>query len=216
MQSGTVWSKPTGCLLLVVAATGACTSRAPDAAEDLRAIEAITQHDIDAVLSSDFDALISQWTEDFVLISPSSVVRGRSANAALLEGARAMADHLEPQEYVLDFKETVVAGDYAFQWGTFRSSSRSRASGEVFSSGGKLMRILQRQADGSWKMHRTMTVGDPAASRWMAAPSLSTARRVGDPPRELHSTKPCDGFWITSRSSHKSLILHDVGRQLNW
>jgi len=25
----------------------------------------------------------------------------------------------------------------------------------------KLMRILQRQADGSWKMHRTMTVGEP-------------------------------------------------------
>lgn len=31
------------------------------------------------------------------------------------------------------------------------------------SGGGKLMRILQRQPDGSWKMHRTMTVGDPAS-----------------------------------------------------
>ena len=118
-------------------------------------------HDVDAVLSSDFDALISQWTDDFVLISPGAVVRGRSANAALMEGARAMADQLEPVEHVLDFEETIVAGDYAFQWGTFRSSSRSRASGEVFSSSGKLMRILQRQADGSWRMHRTMTVGDP-------------------------------------------------------
>ena len=72
-----------------------------------------------------------------------------------------MADQLEPVEHVLDFEDTIVAGDYAFQWGTFRSSSRSRASGEVFSGGGKLMRILQRQTDGSWKMHRTMTVGDP-------------------------------------------------------
>ena len=122
---------------------------------------ALNQHDIDAVLSSDFDALISQWTEDFVVISPSAVVRGRSANAALMEGARAMADQLEPMEHVLDFEETIVAEDYAFQWGAFRSSSRSRESGEVFSGGGKLMRILQRQADGSWKMHRTMTVGDP-------------------------------------------------------
>ena len=31
-------------------------------------------------------------------------------------------------------------------------------------SSGKLLRILQRQADGSWKMHRTMTVAEPAAS----------------------------------------------------
>ena len=147
--------------LLVLAAAVACTSGAPDPEEDLRAIEALNQHDIDAVLSSDFDALVSQWTEDFVVISASSVVRGRGANAALLEGARAMADQLEPVEHILDFEETIIAGDYAFQWGTFRSSSRSRASGEVFSGGGKLMRILQRQADGSWKMHRTMTVGDP-------------------------------------------------------
>ena len=161
MQSKTLWCKPTSRLLLVLAAAGACTSGSPGLEEDLRAIEALNQHDTDAVLSSDFDALISQWTEDFVSISPRAVVRGRGANAALMEGARTMADQLEPLEQVLDFEETIVAGDYAIQWGTFRSSSRSRASGEVFSGGGKLMRILQRQADGSWKMHRTMTVGDP-------------------------------------------------------
>ncbi len=152
---------PAGLLLLVLAAAAACTSGAPDPEEDVRAIEALNQHDVDAVLSNDFDALISQWTDDFVLISASSIVRGRNANAAVMEGAKAMADQLEPLEHVLDFEETIVAGDYAFQWGTFRSSSRSRASGEMFSGGGKLMRILQRQADGSWKMHRTMAVGDP-------------------------------------------------------
>ena len=161
MKSKTLWRRPTGCLLLVLAAAVTCTSGARDPEEDLRAIEALNQRDIDAVLSSDFDALISQWAEDFVVISPSAVVRGRAANAELMEGARAMADQLQPLEHVLDFEETVVDGDYAFQWGTFRSSSRSRASGEVFSGGGKLMRILHRQADGSWKMHRTMTVGDP-------------------------------------------------------
>ena len=160
MKSKGLRRKP-ACRLLLVLAAVACASGEPDPEDDLRAIEALNQHDIDAVLSSDFDALISQWTDDFVVISPSSVVRGRSANAAVMEGARAMADQLEPVEHVLDFEETIVAGDYAFQWGTFRSISRSRASGEVFSGGGKLMRILQRQADGSWKMHRTMTVGDP-------------------------------------------------------
>ncbi len=157
----TVWSKPAGCLLLALAAAAACTSGSPDLAEDLRAIEALNQHDVDAVLSSDVDALISQWTDDFVVITQGSIVRGRDANAALMEPAREMASQLEPLEHVLDFEETIVAGDYAFQWGTVRSSSRARASGEVFSGGGKLMRILQRQSDGSWKMHRTMTIPDP-------------------------------------------------------
>ena len=157
----TVWSKPAAWLLLALAAAAACTSGSPDLAEDLRAIEALNQHDVDAVLSSDVDALISQWTDDFVLITQGSIVRGRSANAALMEPAREMASQLEPLEHVLDFEETIVAGDYAFQWGTVRSSSRARASGEVFSGGGQLMRILQRQPDGSWKMHRTMTIPDP-------------------------------------------------------
>ena len=53
-----------------------------------------------------------------------------------------------------DVEEVIVAGDYAIQWGTFSSTSRSRENGELFAGGGKLMRILQRQADGSWKMHR--------------------------------------------------------------
>ena len=86
-----------------------------------------------------------------------------------------MAGQLEPLEHVLDFEETIVAGDYAIQWGTVRSSSRARASGEVFSGGGKLMRILQRQPDGSWKMHRTMTVGDPASEVGAALPETRMA-----------------------------------------
>ena len=157
----TAWSRPAGCLLPTLAAVGACTSGSPRLEENLRSIEALNQHEVDAVLSSDVDALISQWTDDFVLITQGSIVRGRGANAEMLEPARAMASQLEPLEHVLDFEETIVSGDYAFQWSTFRSSSRARASGEVFSGSGKLMRILQRQADGSWKMHRTMTAGDP-------------------------------------------------------
>ena len=157
----TVCSGTAGCLLFALAAAGACTPGSPDLAEDLRAIEALNQHDVDAVLSSDVDALISQWTDDFVVITQGSIVRGRDANAALMEPAREMANQLEPIEHVLDFEETIVAGDYAFQGGTVRSSSRARVSGEVFSGGGKLMRILQRQPDGSWKMHRTMTIPDP-------------------------------------------------------
>ncbi len=100
---------PAGLLLLVLAAAAACTSGAPDPEEDVRAIEALNQHDVDAVLSNDFDALISQWTDDFVLISASSIVRGRNANAAVMEGAKAMADQLEPLEHVLDFEVATVA-----------------------------------------------------------------------------------------------------------
>ena len=149
-------------VLLVVAliSTVACGSNAPRLDADLRAIEALNQHDIDAVMSSDVDALISQWTDDFVVIGAAGIVRGRAANAELMEPAREMPSRVEPVEHVLDFEEVIVAGDYAIQWGTVRSKSRSLATGEEFEGRSNLMRILQRQGDGSWKMHRTMTVRD--------------------------------------------------------
>jgi ketosteroid isomerase-like protein len=59
-------------------------------------------------------------------------------------------------EYMLEIQEVKVLGDHAFQWGTYRHSVRPRAGGETVRTGGKLMRILQRQRDGSWKIYRTM------------------------------------------------------------
>jgi ketosteroid isomerase-like protein len=38
----------------------------------------------------------------------------------------------------------------------------AREGGEAVSCRGKLLRILQRQSDGTWKMHRTMINNDPA------------------------------------------------------
>ena len=50
----------------------------PSLQSDLHAITALNQHDVDAVLASDIDALISQWTDDFVVIpSAGPIVRGR-------------------------------------------------------------------------------------------------------------------------------------------
>jgi ketosteroid isomerase-like protein len=63
-------------------------------------------------------------------------------------------------DYKLDVQEITVAGDYAFEWGTYHGSARPVTGGETVNYIGKFMRILQRQPDGSWKMHRTMVTTD--------------------------------------------------------
>jgi ketosteroid isomerase-like protein len=139
-------------------------SNTPTLEADLRAIEALNQQDVDAALAGDIDTITSQWTEDFVVLpSGGPIVRGRAANAAIVENGRAQLQAIDPLEYVVHFEEIRVAGDYAFEWGTYRGSMRPRAGGETVSYSGKLMRILHRQPDGSWKMHRTMTTTDPPA-----------------------------------------------------
>jgi ketosteroid isomerase-like protein len=60
----------------------------PTLEEDLRAIEALHEHDVEAVLSGDPMALIQQWTEDLVAIPPAGpILRGRAAYAAVAERA---------------------------------------------------------------------------------------------------------------------------------
>jgi ketosteroid isomerase-like protein len=129
--------------------------------KDRSAIEALNRHDISAALASDIEAVASQWTEDFVVLPPAGpIVRGRAANLALMTSARPQLEKLEPTAYTVDFDEIVVTGDYAFAWGLFRAVVRPRAGGPDVVSSGKLLRVYQRQPDGRWLMHRTMSTMD--------------------------------------------------------
>ena len=137
------------------------TSR-PTPEDDVRAIEALNQHDIEAVLAGDVAAITSQWTADFVVLHAAApIVRGYAANAAMAEQSKAQLEVMEPLDYAVDIEEIKVMGDYAYEWGTFRGSARPRAGGETLTYSGKLMRILERQPDVAWKMHRTMVTTDP-------------------------------------------------------
>jgi ketosteroid isomerase-like protein len=131
---------------------------------ELRAIEELNQHDMKAALASDTDAIISQWTDDFTVLPPTGpILRGRSANSAAAEQGKEQLKAMVPVDYVVEFEEVTVSGNYAFEWGTYRGTVRSRDGGEPLTYSGKLMRILQRQPDGAWKMHRTMMTSDSQA-----------------------------------------------------
>ena len=129
----------------------------PSLENDLRAIEAINQQDMQFALAGDAEKMMSQWTDDFVLLPPAGpIMRGRSVIAEAFKGA----PRPEIIDYMLDIKEVKVLGDYAFQWGTYHYVVRPPGGGQTIHTGGKLMRILQRQPDGSWKIHRGITTLD--------------------------------------------------------
>jgi len=128
---------------------------------DLRAIQALNRHDVDAALAGDVLAIAAQWTDDFVALSSRATVRGKAANLALIETSAEQMKAFEPVDYIVEFEEITISGEFAYEWGTYRGSVRPRAGGEAMSYHGKLLRILRRQPDGSWKMHRTMMTNDP-------------------------------------------------------
>jgi uncharacterized protein (TIGR02246 family) len=125
---------------------------------DLHAIELVNQRDVQFALANDATAMMSQWTDDFVLLPAAGpIMRGRHAIAEAFRGV----ENPEIVDSVLDIQEVKVLGDHAYQWGTYHYSVRRRRGGETVRTSGKLMRILQRQPDGSWKMYRGIATVDP-------------------------------------------------------
>ena len=128
---------------------------------DLRAIEEINKRDVQFALANDAARMMSQWTDDFVLLPPAGpIMRGRSVIAEAFREVESP----EIVESVLDIQEVKVLGDHAFQWGTYRYGVRLPAGGQTVRTSGKLMRILQRQPDGSWKIHRSIATVDAPTS----------------------------------------------------
>lgn len=118
-------------------------------------IDLLHSRDMAASKAGNFETLRTLMSDDAVMMPPGAdFVRGREAiDAGMSKMAEAMKE-VEVLEYALEFEEVQVVGDYAFEWGTIRGRMRSR--GEEESSIYKVMRILQKQADGEWKVHRSI------------------------------------------------------------
>lgn len=84
------------------------------------------------------------------------MIRGRSAldeSFAAMSNARTTTEILD---YRFEWHEVQVCGDYAFEWGYLHGSERNLYRGTTSSERYHVMRILQRQDDGTWKVHRSI------------------------------------------------------------
>ena len=57
---------------------------------------------------------------------------------------------------VHDFLGTTVVGTWAFEYGTFDTVWRMPDSDQPFTMRGNMLRVLQRQPDGTWKCARAI------------------------------------------------------------
>lgn len=128
-----------------------------DVERELAAIEELHQRDMAASKAGDFETLRTLMSDEAVMMPPGGdFVRGKAAiDAGMGRMAKARAA-VEVLDYVLDFEEVQVVGGYAFEWGLIRGRMRRRDSGEVEESAYKVMRILQGQAGGGWRVHRSI------------------------------------------------------------
>lgn len=130
-------------------------------ADDLRQIEDLHRRDRAASLARDIDTLVSLMDEDVVLIMPGGPpMRGRAALAAALKASFEDTRPDKILEYVHEFEEVRVVGDWAFEWGSYRGTTQ-KPDGTKVRESGHLMRILRRQPAGGWNVARTIATADP-------------------------------------------------------
>ena len=122
-----------------------------DEARDIEAINALLASHVKAVNSSDIAANLRGFTEDVVYLPPEAPpVLGKPALAAFVESFYSAFS----AEIEMIPEDTVVSGDWAFQWGNLTGEVWPLKGGDGSQMDWKWLYIYQRQPDGSWKVAR--------------------------------------------------------------
>jgi ketosteroid isomerase-like protein len=125
--------------------------------EQLAAIKTLHKTDREASLKGDFTTLITLLTDDCVLIPPDKPpISGKDAIQKYFDEQKKLLSEIEITEYTHDFQEIKIRGNWAYEWGYFSNTAKSKVSGELIRSSGKLFRIIEHQEDGSWKVARSI------------------------------------------------------------
>jgi ketosteroid isomerase-like protein len=136
--------------------------------QDLAAIEKVHRQDVAATLSRDTAALTEFYTDDAIRLGqgePDDI--GKEAIRATNERQKAATPELRVLSYVPEIKELTITDGWAFEWRYYTASYVESPGGEVKRIRGKVLMVLKKLPDGSWKCARGMGVVN-AALPWEA------------------------------------------------
>src|SRR5215475_5741571 len=157
-----------GSNLIVIAMLVAGASSTPRAShssveQDLAGIERLHEQDKEATLSNRADQLAKLWDKDAVRFL---VNRPAEIGAAVIYADDKQWEISSGRErtlcYDMEVQDIQIAGDWAFEWAYFSGKSAKADKVSIFY--GKVMRVMKRQRDGTWRFARVMGLLAPSAS----------------------------------------------------
>jgi ketosteroid isomerase-like protein len=148
-------------LAAFAAASQAAEIQPAESEQDRIAIQRLHQQDVEATLSDDADQLAKLWDENAVRLqkgapaemSKAIIYSNDKRWQANLHGGRTLS-------YKPDLKDLQIVDGWAFEWGIFEVVYRESEHGKEVTIHGKVLRVLKRQTDGSWKFARVMALID--------------------------------------------------------
>ena len=148
-----------GKIMAIVGSLAASTAIAAFAYQNNSAEQArigigqLHQLDVEATLSDKADELAKLWDSEAVRIQPGRAAEvGKAVIYANDKRWEASADRAKTLCYKSEIKDVQIVGDWAFEWGYFSYKDSSNPK----PMRGKVLRVMKRQTDGSWKFARVM------------------------------------------------------------
>jgi ketosteroid isomerase-like protein len=145
-------------LLVAGLASAAPAPRSP--AQDRAAIERLHQLDVRTTLSDKADELAKLWDADAVRLGGGGPAEVGKAKIYADDKRWEQSSTSHTLTYRADVQDLQLAGDWAFEWGYFETAFKPSPDAAVVTLKGKQLRVLKRQADGSWKFARVMSLVD--------------------------------------------------------
>lgn len=125
--------------------------------DDEGAIKSVFKQVDDAINAGDLAGYLASYVDDCVVLPPNTeVIMGK-------EGYRAFAQPIIDQfdiDETIRVEEAEVVGDWAFARTSYVWRLTPKAGGAAVEEVGKMITILGRQADGSWRISRIMWNSD--------------------------------------------------------
>lgn len=143
-------------LLLVLFSLGvalpACRQAADQTAGDAEAIDRVREAVVTAENSGDLDGLVALHTDDAIRMPPNEpAVIGKEA---IRTRWQAFFDRYTTNNVTVSSEEIIVAGDWAFDRGTYTIALPAVEGSKTIEESGKYLGIASRQPDGSWRWSR--------------------------------------------------------------
>ena len=145
-------------LLLTWTLAGCAPAAAPDTAADVAAIGRLRSDYVAAVQAADAARIAGLYTADGVAMPANEgAVTGREAIQAHEQGLMSQFT----VGLTLTSAETKVTGNWAFDRGQFQLTLTPKAAGgAAITDHGKYLVVLEKQADGAWKVAREISNSD--------------------------------------------------------
>ena len=147
-------------VIFALTVSGQRTNSYP-AQDDRNAIEQLHQQDVAATLSDKADELAKLWDNEAVRIQPGRPIEvGKAEIYKNDKQWEAKSDRPKTLCYKSEIKDVQIAGGWAFEWGyiSYKDSSNPKPMR------GKVLRVMKRQPDSSWKFARVIVFDEPKES----------------------------------------------------